>query len=134
IPPQARRLLRSRPVRETQDDNSVVRTAATVAIAVVAILGALYFGREFFVPIVFAMVLNVVFRPVVRAMQRLRIPPWAGALLIVLTLIGAIVAGVVSLKSPLQHWIEQVPASFDAAQAKLERIREPARKVAEVAT
>jgi predicted PurR-regulated permease PerM len=115
------------------DDDSRVRTAAMVAIAIVAVLGALYFGREFFVPIAFAMVLNAVFRPVVRGLQRLRVPAWAGALLVVLVLVGAIVAGVIALKTPLKGWIEQVPQSFDAAQAKLDRIREPARKVAEVA-
>jgi predicted PurR-regulated permease PerM len=104
-----------------------------VAIAIVAVLGALYFGREFFVPIVFAMLLNAVFRPVVRGLERLRVPAWVAALLVVLGLVGAIVAGMVALKAPIRHWIEQVPRSFDAAERKLARVREPARKVADVA-
>jgi predicted PurR-regulated permease PerM len=104
-----------------------------VAIAIVAVLGTLYFGREFFVPIAFAMMLNAVFRPVVRGLQRLHVPAWVGALLVVLGLVGVIVAGIVALKAPMKHWIEQVPQSFDAAERKLDRIREPARKVADVA-
>src|SRR5689334_10654718 len=97
------------------DDNRV-RTAAMVAIAIVAVLAGLHFGREFFLPIAFAMVLNAVFRPIVRGMQRLRIPAWVGALLVVLGLLGVIVAGLIALKAPVTDWIDQVPQSFDAAQ------------------
>jgi predicted PurR-regulated permease PerM len=74
-----------------------------------------------------------VFRPVVRGLQRLRVPAWVGALLVVLGLIGAIGAGIVALKAPMTHWIEQVPQSFDAAERKLDRIRAPAAKVVNVA-
>lgn len=104
-----------------------------MAIAIVAVLGTLYFGREFFVPIAFAVMLNSVFRPVVRGLQRLRVPAWIGALLVVLGLVGAIGAGIVALKGPMQHWIQEVPQSFDAAERKLDRIRAPAAKVVSVA-
>src|SRR5260221_14651308 len=43
--------------------NDGLRTASVVILAVAAAVAGLYFGRELFVPVVFAMLLNAVFRP-----------------------------------------------------------------------
>src|SRR5579871_6758039 len=47
-------------------------TGAAVVVAI--IIGALYFGREVFVPIALAILLSFVLAPVVRALQRLHVP------------------------------------------------------------
>src|SRR4051812_4752736 len=66
-------------------------------------------------------------------MQRARLPAWAGATIVVLGIVGVMVGTVVLLKRPVRHWLEQLPQSFAAAEGKLERVREPARKAADVA-
>jgi predicted PurR-regulated permease PerM len=47
-----------------------------VLLAMLAGIGALYVGREFFIPIARALLLNTLLRPLVRGLERLRIPPW----------------------------------------------------------
>jgi predicted PurR-regulated permease PerM len=119
--------------REPADRNPDVRTAALVVVAAIAVITALYFGRTFLVPIAFAMLLNAVFRPVVRGMQRLRIPAPVGATLVVLSLIGLMVAGGLLLQAPMHRWFTQLPQTFDQARAKLQRITQPVQKAAAVA-
>jgi predicted PurR-regulated permease PerM len=62
--------------------------AATVVTAIV--IGALYFGREVFVPIALAMLLSFALAPVVRVLQRCRIPR-------ALSVIGVVVVTFASL-------------------------------------
>ena len=54
------------------------RSISLVVLAILATFYTLYFAREFFVPIVFAILLNFLFSPVVRALTRVRIRPPAG--------------------------------------------------------
>src|SRR4051812_11491314 len=107
------------------DKYSRVRTVCLVVIATLAVVTALYFGRPFFVPIAMAVMLNAVFRPVVRAMERVRIPSWAGATIVVLALMAVMAAAGVALEKPVQRWLAKLPETFDAARTKLERVIRP---------
>jgi predicted PurR-regulated permease PerM len=108
-------------------------TAGTLIVAFVACCFALYFGREFFVPIVFAFLLNAVFRPPVRALETAKLPAPAGAAVVVLALIAAFLALGYLLSGPINHGVAKAPEHLAAAQAKLEKIRKPVRKVSAAA-
>lgn len=99
-------------------------------VAALLLTAALYFGREFFLPIAFAFTLNALFRPVVRGM---RLPAPAGAAVIVLGMIALIVVGGVLLARPVKEWLAKAPERFEAAQQKLDRIRRPVQQVQAVA-
>jgi predicted PurR-regulated permease PerM len=45
-----------------------------IAVVTAIIIGALYFGRELFVPIALAILLSFVLAPLVRVLQRWRVP------------------------------------------------------------
>ncbi|HEY5062061.1 MAG TPA: hypothetical protein VII52_11035, partial [Gemmatimonadaceae bacterium] len=47
------------------------RSASVVIVAVLAVLYTLYFARDFFIPIVFAVLLNFLLSPVLRTLARL---------------------------------------------------------------
>src|SRR5436189_4875979 len=114
--------------------DTVLRSAAVI-VAVAAAAAALYFGRELFQPIAIAMLLAVLLRPVVRALERwLRLPTALAAAAVVLSLIGAGVAAGYALADPVESGFRKAPQAFVAAQDKLERIRRPIRKATEVAT
>ena len=51
-----------------------VESMTGVAVVTAIIIGALYFGRELFVPIALAILLSFVLAPLVRALQRWRVP------------------------------------------------------------
>jgi predicted PurR-regulated permease PerM len=50
------------------------KSVTGVAVITAIIIGALYFGRELFVPISLAILLSFVLAPLVRALQRWRVP------------------------------------------------------------
>jgi predicted PurR-regulated permease PerM len=110
-----------------------VRSVGIILLATLAGVGALYFGREFFIPIALALLLNALLRPLVRGLERLRVPTIAGAALVVLGLFGGLTAGGFALVDPVRAWVRQVPASFAAAARKLETARHSLEQVSQTA-
>jgi predicted PurR-regulated permease PerM len=107
-----------------------------VSLSVIAALltvGALYVGRAFFIPIALALGLHALLRPLVRGLERVRIPTPLGAAIIVL---GAVAVGLTaawSLSGPVAVWVEKAPASFAAARAKLSDIVRPLDRLTDAA-
>jgi predicted PurR-regulated permease PerM len=99
-----------------------VRTAATVVIAVVAVAFALYFGREVFIPFVLALVFMALLRPVVRALEKLRVPTALAALLVVLGSLALLVGAGFAVAAPVQHWATQAPQSLKKAQERVGKL------------
>jgi predicted PurR-regulated permease PerM len=116
-----------------QEDPTKARTVGTWIIAVVAICVGLYFGREILAPIAFAFLFSVVFRPPVRWLEKIHVPTWAGASIVVITIVGLLALGIFLLSAPLQRWMEQAPQSIAAAEKKLGRYRERLQKMTEMA-
>jgi predicted PurR-regulated permease PerM len=104
-----------------------------VLLATLAGIGALYVGREFFIPIALALLLNALLRPLVRGLERLCIPTVAGATLVVLGLLGGLIAGGFALVDPVRAWVSQVPASIETATRKLEPARHSLEHVSQAA-
>lgn len=115
------------------DPHFTARTAANVVLACAAGVAALYVGREFLVPIAFSVLLMALFRPVVRGLQRVGVPPWAGATVVVLGLMMLMAVAGFALAGPVQSWIAGAPQRFEAAQEKLEKLRRPVKQVTQVA-
>jgi predicted PurR-regulated permease PerM len=90
-----------------------------VVIAVLATLYTLYFGREFFIPIVFATLLSFLLNPVIRLLARFRIPPPLGAAVVVVLLLVAVGGGVYSLARPAQSVAAAAPEVLTKANRKV---------------
>jgi predicted PurR-regulated permease PerM len=101
------------------------RSASVVILAVLAVLYTLYFARDFFIPIIFAVLLNFLLSPVLRALARLRIPPPAGAAIVVLVLLGSVTAGVYALAGPAQQLTATAPQTLATANRKLRKLIRP---------
>ena len=74
---------RKRPKRSAQ-------SASSIAVLTAAIILALYFGRELFVPVALALLITFVLTPAASWLERLRIGKTVSALLVVLVLVAAI--------------------------------------------
>src|SRR5882762_8433116 len=102
-------------------------------IAAILIVGALYVARAFFVPLALALALHALLRPLVRGLERLRIPTPLGAAIIVL---GAVAVGVTAawlLSGPVATWVEKAPTSFANARVKLSNIVRPLDRLTDAA-
>ncbi len=110
-----------------------VLTGALVLLACVAGAAALFLGREFFVPIALAFLLNALFRPIVRGLQRLGVPAPVGATLVVLGILAIAITAGALLRGPMSTWMAKAPELFSAAEEKLNRLPVPLRGAADVA-
>ena len=102
-------------------------------LAVLALLYSMYFARQFLIPVVFALVLNFLLSPVLRALARWHLSPPQGAAIIVVTLLGLLGGGGYALSGPAQRWIVTAPASVRKAEVKLSRIFRPVKQVQQTA-
>ena len=96
-----------------------VRSTSLVVIALLASLYTLYFARAFFVPIVFAVLLNFLLSPAIRALTRIKIRPQLGAAIVVVALLAAVGGSVYGLAGPAQSVAASAPATLTKANAKL---------------
>src|SRR5256885_966130 len=102
------------------DEKERARTTASIILATLAVVAALYYGHDFLMPIGFALVLDVLFRPAVRWMGKIHVPAPVGGAIVVLALLGAFVGGGYALAAPLREWMAEAPKHLTAAQTKLE--------------
>jgi predicted PurR-regulated permease PerM len=105
------------------------RSRSLAILTVLAVLYSLYFARDFLVPIVFAVLLNFLLSPLVRAMARVRIPPALSAAVLVLGLLAALAGGAYALSGPAYGWIATAPATMTRVESKLKHLIRPVQQV-----
>jgi predicted PurR-regulated permease PerM len=112
------------------------RTAQTLGVTVLTVLAVFYalrVGRDFFMPIAFALLLNLLFSPVIRALKRVRIAPPLGAALVIIAMLGGLSLCVYELTDPVQEWVAKGPRSVQSTVTRLRRIRRPVEQVTRAA-
>ncbi len=77
-----------------------------------AVMAVLYLTREVVLPVVMAVVLMLLLRPLVRALEHVRIPKAVGALIAVLLLLGVFVVLGTILSSSTGTWMHDLPAAM----------------------
>lgn len=103
-------------------------------LALLAMVYTLYFGRGFFIPIVFALELNFLLSPAIRWTRRvLHVPAPLTAAILILGLAGALGYGLYSLAAPAQGWLTSAPTTLARAGEKLHKIMKPVEQVSRTA-
>ena len=96
-----------------------LRSVAITGLFVLAVFYTLKQGKEFFLPIVLALFLAMLLRPVVQWLRRLRIPaPLAPALVLGL-LLTATVAGLYQAWEPAAEWVARAPRDLKKLETKV---------------
>jgi predicted PurR-regulated permease PerM len=108
-------------------------SAAATVLAVLAILYTLYFARTFLLPITFALLLDFLFSPVVRALNRFHIRPPLGAAVVITALLGTLALGAYQLSGPVERWTVSAPETLTVAGEKLSRLLRPLERVRKTA-
>jgi predicted PurR-regulated permease PerM len=94
-------------------------SAAAVTLAALAILAVLYVARDVIVPVVFALVLALILRPLLRRMKGWGVPNGVSALLLVGTVVAVFVAGIWNLAGNAQAWLSEAPETVRRVGAML---------------
>jgi predicted PurR-regulated permease PerM len=89
------------------------------------VLTCLYVARNIVLPVVLAMVLKLLFQPLVKLLERIRIPKIGGALVSLLLLLGVFVGLGALLSSPASRWAEQLPQAWPMLQQRFAVLQKP---------
>ena len=118
------------PLPESSRKPFDARALALMGLFVLAIFYTIYFMRAVLLPLVLALLLSYLLRPIVRALARTHISPVIGAALILLGVVGTIGYGIYSLATPAAGWLTGAPYSLRQLQSKLLPLKQPIQSVA----
>jgi predicted PurR-regulated permease PerM len=107
-----------------------VRSISLTGLFILALFYTMYFMRSILLPIVLALLLSYLLRPIVRLLARAKIPNLLGAALILIALIISIGSGVSALAGPIAGWLEKAPAGLQELQQKFLPMKKSMTKVA----
>ena len=97
-----------------------------LVLATLAAVYALYIGKEVVLPIMLALVLKLLLRPIMDFLCiRLRLPTALGALVLIVSLFCAISAVAFTISGPASGWIKKAPDVLPTLKEKLVLLRQP---------
>lgn len=114
--------------REARSKSSFTLTG----IFILALFYTFYFARIFLLPIMLALLFAFLLRPIVRGLERLRLPETIGAALVLLAILGVVGYGVSLVATPASDWIARAPRNLSQVEDKLRILSKPIKKVSEV--
>jgi predicted PurR-regulated permease PerM len=105
-----------------------VAEASMIVVAVLLVIGALWLGRDVFVPVSLSVIVAAVLRPAVQALQRLRFPAPAAATIVVVAALALLVGMGAALQQPVRGMTEDLPKGITAARAKFDELAARVRR------
>jgi predicted PurR-regulated permease PerM len=106
-----------------------VRSVALTGLFILAVFYTVYFMRSVLLPIVLALMLSFLFRPIVRGLARLKIPLSVSAAFILLGLFALVGYGISALATPAVGWLQKAPAGLAELQHKLVPVKKSVAQV-----
>ena len=94
-------------------------------IFILAMLAMAYVAQEIILPLVFAVMLNLLMQPTLRVLERLRVPKTLGALLLILVLFATIVGLGTAIYGPAEGWIAKLPEGIPRLKERLSFLNAP---------
>jgi predicted PurR-regulated permease PerM len=101
------------------------RSASITGLFLLALFYTLHLGRTLFLPVVLAVLLSLILKPVVRTLKLLGIQEGMGAAIILFTMIGFLIIGVNTLSEPAGRWVAAAPESLRVAETKFRLLLKP---------
>lgn len=107
-----------------------VRSVAMTGLFILACFFTLYLAREFFIPVMLAIVFTFLLSPFVRLLKRgLWIPEAAGALIVMAAGFGLIALLVYEFSGPVTEWVGRAPVILGRVSKEIQKLKKPVEKV-----
>jgi predicted PurR-regulated permease PerM len=100
-----------------------VRSIALTGLFILAIFYTIYFMRSILLPIVLALLLSYLLRPIVRGLAKLKIPVAVSAAVILIGLLVLVGYGISALAAPTVAWLQKAPVGLAELQHKLRPVK-----------
>ncbi|HEU5283138.1 MAG TPA: AI-2E family transporter [Burkholderiales bacterium] len=102
---------------------------ACVGLFALALIATLHFAAPLVLPIVLAVLFNLLLSPAVRFLRRLGLPLPLGALVVLVAVIGAAGLAIWQLAAPAADWFDRAPKVMREVQLKLRPIKQSVEQV-----
>ena len=112
------------------------QSMAAVILSAVAVVFALSSAQRFFVPLVFGLILAITLNPLVRYLERLKVPRPVGTTIAMIALLSTMGAATLSLRGQVERILDEVPDAATKLSAALRDLAvqpNPMSKVQEAA-
>jgi predicted PurR-regulated permease PerM len=106
-----------------------IRSLALTGIFVLGCFYTLYLAREFFLPVMLAVVINFLLWPAVRTLARIHIPEALGAGLVIGACLASIGFVSYEFSGPVSTWINRAPQLAQKIERSLTSLRKPVDQV-----
>jgi predicted PurR-regulated permease PerM len=106
-----------------------VRSIALTGLFTLALFYTIYFMRSVLLPIVLALLLSYLFRPMVRGLARLKIPLSVSSAFILIGLFALVGYGISALATPAVEWLQKAPTGLTELQHKLLPVKKSVAQV-----
>src|SRR5258707_15509669 len=110
-------------VAELSEKPFDVRSIALTGLFILAMFYTIYFMRSILLPIVLALLLSYLLRPIVRGLDRLKIPLVVSAAVSLIALLVLVGYGISALATPTVAWLQKAPAGLTELQHKLRPVK-----------
>ncbi len=108
-----------------------VRSIALTGLFILAVFYTIYFMRSILLPIVLALLLSYLLRPIVRGFAQLKVPLPVSAALLLIGFFALMGYGISVLATPTAEWLQKAPAGFAELQRKLLPVKKSVSQVAQ---
>src|SRR6476659_5102977 len=108
------------------------RGTAQIILASIATIFALYWAQRFFIPLFLGVILAVTLNPLVKFLERLKIPRFAGTALVMAALLCGMAAATLSLRTQVEGILEQIPDAAAKLSATLRDMASQANTMTKV--
>ena len=106
-----------------------VRSIALTGLFVLAVFYTVYFMRSILLPIILAVLLSYLLRPIVRGLAHLKIPLPVGSAFVLIGLLALVGYGISALATPAAGWLQKAPEGLTALQHKLMPVKKTVAQV-----
>src|SRR5262249_32512487 len=108
-----------------------VRSIALSGLFILAVFYTIYFMRSILLPIVLALLLGYLLRPIARGLARLKIPLPVSAAFILIGVLAVVGYGISALATPAVGWLQKAPQGLTELQHKLLPVRKSVAQVSQ---
>jgi len=113
-------------------DGLALRSAALSLMTVLATLYTLYFARVVLVPVIIAVLLQLLLQPVVQAARRWHIPSGLSAAILLSALLAFIVGAGLFMLEPAKEWLREAPTNLRQLTDDIEHVKAPLKEIQEL--
>ena len=108
-----------------------IQSFALTGLLILGCFYTLFFARDFFLPVILALVFNLLLGPLVRVLKNLHIPLPLGAAIVILALFAIIGVVLWQLSAPISEWVGRVPEVAQKLQDGMRKFKKPVEKVSQ---